>query len=108
MENINHQTDISGNINMIQLELYQLKNMMMDMATLGAANYAKMIMPGKDHISQRGAYREYGEARVKRWVKSKMVQPVRSGSAVTSKIIYSRAELMSVDKAESINILINK
>ena len=93
---------------MIELDLYQLKNICKDMAELGAASYAKLLMPGKDRVSQRSAYKEYGEARVKRWVKSKMVQPVRSGSAVTSKIIYSRAELMSVYKAESINILINK
>lgn len=93
---------------MIELDLYQLKNICKDMAELGAASYAKLLMPGKDRISQRYAYKEYGEARVKRWVKSKMVQPVRSGSAVTSKIIYSRAELMAADKAESINILINK
>ena len=93
---------------MIELDLYQLKNICKDMAELGAASYAKLLMPHNDRISQRSAYKEYGEARVKRWVKSKMVRPVRSGSAVTSKIIYSWAELMAADKAESINKLINR
>lgn len=93
---------------MIQLELYELKNICMEMAELGAASYAKLEKPGKDNMSQRSAYKEYGEARVKRWVKSMMVQPVRSGNKETSKIIYSRIELMASDKAEHINRFINK
>ena len=40
---------------MITLELYELKNLCMDMAALGAANYAKMLFPAKDLISQREA-----------------------------------------------------
>ena len=51
----------------IVLELYELKNLCKDMAELGAANYAKMVFPAKDLISQREAYKSFGEARVKRW-----------------------------------------
>lgn len=93
---------------MINLELYELKNICMEFSELGAANYAKIVMPGKDSISQRSAYREFGEARVKRWLKNNMLKPIRSGECPTSKIIYSRAELMAADKAESINVIINK
>lgn len=50
----------------IVLELYELKNLCKDMAELGAANYAKMVFPAKDLISQREAYKSFGEARVKR------------------------------------------
>lgn len=53
----------------ITLELYELKNICKDMAELGAANFYKKMAPGKDLISQREAYSEYGEARVKGWVK---------------------------------------
>lgn len=53
----------------IVLELYELKNLCRDMAELGAANYAKMVFPAKDLISQREAYKSFGEARVKRWVR---------------------------------------
>lgn len=49
----------------ITLELYELKNICKDMAELGAANFYKKMAPGKDLISQREAYSEYGEARVK-------------------------------------------
>mgnify|MGYP003379539329 CR=1 FL=1 len=47
----------------IVLELYELKNLCKDMAELGAANYAKMVFPAKDLISQREAYKSFGEAR---------------------------------------------
>jgi hypothetical protein len=41
----------------IQMELYELKNLCMEMASLGAANYVKQTIPAKDLISQREAYR---------------------------------------------------
>lgn len=52
----------------IILELYELKNLCAEMAELGAANYAKRIAPANDLISQREAYREFQECRVKKWV----------------------------------------
>ncbi len=93
---------------MITLEFYELKNLCMEMAELGAANYAKLMAPAKDLISQRNAYRDYGEARVKRWVHQGMVNTVRSGNASRSKVLYSRAELMALDKSEKLNSIINK
>lgn len=93
---------------MISMELYELKNLCMDMAELGAANYAKNISLSVDSISQRAAFKEFGEARVRRWIKSKMVHKIRSGVTIRSKILYSRAELMAADKSEKLNHLINK
>ena len=63
----------------IVLELYELKNLCKDMAELGAANYAKMVFPAKDLISQREAYKSFGEARVKRWVRQQLVHPQGMG-----------------------------
>lgn len=93
---------------MITLELYELKNLCMDMAELGAANYAKILSPGKDLISQRNAYKDFGEARVKRWIHQGIAHTTRNGSSTRSKILYSRAELMAIDKSEKLNTLINK
>ena len=93
---------------MITLELYELKNLCMDMAELGAANYAKRIAPATDTISQREAYRSFGEARVKRWFTMGLIKTVRNGSTKRSKILYSRAELLTVEKSEKLNSLINK
>ena len=93
---------------MITMELYELINLMIDMAELGAANYAKNISPLNDNISQRAAYREFGEARVRRWIKSGLVGKIRSGTTIKSKILYSRAELLAADKAEKFNHIINR
>ena len=93
---------------MIQLELYELKNLCMEMAELGAANYIKQTKPGKDLISQREAFRIFNETRVRRWIKTQTVVGHREGSSTRSKILYSMAELMSADKSEKINALINK
>lgn len=80
----------------------------MDMAELGAANYARTVSLTNDSISQRSAFKEFGEARIRRWLKSGLVNKIRSGSSSRSKIIYSRAELMAADKSEKLNNLINK
>lgn len=93
---------------MVKLELYQLKNIISMMAELGASAYAKMIFPAKDLISQREAYKSFGEARVKRWVRQQLVHPTRNGTEKRSKILYSRAELLTIEKTEKIDIYINK
>lgn len=90
------------------MELYELKNIIMEMAEVGAANYAKMISPLTDNLSQREAYRQFGEARVKKWLKEGIIHKVRSGTTIRSKIIYSRAELMAADKSERIFKYITK
>ena len=90
----------------IILELYELKNLCAEMAELGAANYAKRIAPGKD--SQREAYREFQECRVKKWVQRGTVSTTRGGASIRSKVLYSRAELLAADKSEKLNTLINK
>lgn len=92
---------------MITLELYELKNLCKDMAELGAANYAKMLFPAKDSISQREAHRQFGEAAVTDWVQRDLVRKVRTGSAKNSKVIYSRAELLAVEKSEKLNFYLN-
>lgn len=95
-------------MSMITIELFELKNLCMEMAELGVANYVKSQAPAKDLISQREAYRLFQEKRVKDWKLSGLVVPVRTGSSKRSKLQYSRAELMAADKSEKINFIINK
>jgi hypothetical protein len=92
---------------MINLELYELKNICMDMAELGAANYTKILSPVKDYLSQREAYGLFGETRVKSWAKRGLLHTIRSGETIRSKILYSYAELLSLDKAERMNKIVN-
>lgn len=76
------------------------------MAEVGSAAFVKSIMPHMDQISQCVAFMEFGKARVMRWAEDGTVKPVKSGSAITSKIIYSRAELVAAEKVECINQMI--
>jgi hypothetical protein len=92
---------------MITIELYELKNICMDMAELGAANYTKILSPVKDNISQRKAYELFGEARVKNWAKRGLLHTIRSGETIRSKILYSYAELLALDKSERMNKIVN-
>lgn len=78
------------------------------MSELGAANFAKRTTPGKDLISQREAYRDFQEARVKRWVRAGLVKGSRMGTTIRSKVLYSRAELMAANAAENLNSIINQ
>lgn len=91
----------------VTLDLYQLKNLCMDMASLGAANFVKATCPVKDLISQREAYRQFGEARVKRWKMEGRINHERNGQQRNSKLLYSRAELMAVANSEKLNTYIN-
>jgi hypothetical protein len=83
---------------MIALDLYEYKNMLMEMMELGTAAYIMRTTPAKDLISQREAYREFGEARVKNW--SSRLSKKRIGTASRSKILYSRTELLAFDRSE--------
>ena len=88
----------------LTLELFELKNLCMEMAELGAAKYAATQAPAGDLIKQRAAYREFGEARVNR----NLVSPVRVGCAKNSPLKYSRADLIACSNAEKLNCIINK
>ena len=92
----------------VSLEVYQLKNLISEFSELGAANYAKIVNRQSDNMSQRQAYREFGESRVKNWDRQGLLSTVRNGTTNRSKIIYSRAELMTIESAEKLQTLINK
>lgn len=93
---------------MFTLELYEFKNLCMEMAELGVANYVRKMAPAKDLLSQRKAFDLFQESRVRRWVTLGIVNPVREGSALNSKKLYSRAELLAADESEKLKSLINK
>ena len=80
----------------------------MDMAALGVAEYIKTQSPAKDLLSQREAYRLFQESRVKEWRSKGLIKPTRMGKSERSKLQYSRAELMAIDKSEKLNFYINK
>lgn len=87
----------------LQIESHELKNLMLEMAELGAATMAKNLGIGpSDEISQREAFRCYGEARVKRWKREGKITRIKNGTG-NSKAAYSRIELAALKKSESLN-----
>lgn len=89
------------------INLDQFKAMCSEMAELGAANYAKILSPAKDLISQRNAYKDFGEARVKKWAHKGLVKTIRSGETTKSKVLYSRSELTRVKTTNKLDFIIN-
>lgn len=92
----------------VTLELYELKNICMDSAALGVAAYERQLEPKRDAISQREAYRLFGEATVRRWVEQDVVKAWRDGRSKNSPKRYSRAELMAARQAERMESIVNR
>lgn len=92
----------------IQMELYELKNLISESVGLGVEKVIKELTPAKDAISQREAYKAYGEARVKAWVRSGLVSRTRNGETSRTKILYSKSELKELATAEKLHTIIKR
>ncbi|MGN1211350.1 MAG: hypothetical protein ACI4TM_06665 [Candidatus Cryptobacteroides sp.] len=92
----------------VVIELYELKNICKDMAELGVAQYIRATSPAEDFISQREAYRMFGETRVKNWLRMGLITAQQNGTGKNSKRLYSKADLMATSKSESFNQIINR
>lgn len=90
------------------MELYELKTLCAEMAALGVATFQKNAAPADDLISQREAFRQFQEVRVKRWLNEGLVSTQRNGASPNSKRYYSRAELMAANNAERLNTIIHR
>ncbi len=91
---------------MIQLDVYQLKSLLHTAAQTGAMEALKRAgVKTKDEISQRMAYRLYGESRIKKWKRDGLIKAVKIGDIGTNKkVTYSLSELTSLAAAEKINL----
>jgi hypothetical protein len=85
---------------------YQCKMALKEAAELGAASMAKELGVLKDEISQREAYRRFGEANVKLWVAKGLVKRIKGGEGKNSKVYYSLTELMAVQTAYKLGSMI--
>lgn len=92
----------------ITLTTEQLSNLLKNAVQTGVAQYIRETEPSRDMLSQREAYKLFGEARVKRWVVVGHITPRRAGGARNSKLCYSYAELLLADKTERSNPIVNK
>lgn len=79
--------------------LFEEKQIRMEMAELGAANILKRFGIIKDEISQREAYRRFGEATVRGWRNKGLISRSKCGER-NSKVTYSIIELELLEKLE--------
>jgi hypothetical protein len=86
----------------MEIEAHKLHQMLQAAAELGALNALKKVgLSGKDEISQREAYRRFGEANVKKWKHLGRIKRIKVGLS-NHKATYSLAELESIYSAEKL------
>lgn len=78
-------------------DLFEFKNIVMDSANLGASIALSRLGLIKDEISQREAYRIYGESTIRTWLNRGLIHRVKIGEK-NSKVTYSRIELETVKR----------
>jgi len=97
----------------INIELYELKNICMQMAELGAAANERAHIPLSDKIKQRQVYEWFkaiGErpSLLNKMEESGLVKGKRKGAGKNSPIYYSRLEIQSALNAIKMDKYINK
>ena len=68
-------------------DLFEFKNIVMDSANLGASIALSRLGLIKDEISQREAYRIYGESTIRTWLNRGLIHRVKIGEK-NSKVTY--------------------
>ena len=76
-------------------DLFEQKNLIMESAALGASIALNRLGLIKDEISQREAFRVYGESLVRTWLNRGWITRIKPGAGNT-KVTYSRNELDTV------------
>lgn len=97
----------------VTFELFELKNICMKMAELGAAANEKKRSPVSDKIKQREAYRwlktlGYEPSLLDKLEKEGLVHKKRKGASKNSPIMYSKFEIQSAINALKISKYVNK
>jgi hypothetical protein len=83
-------------MHLIELSFDKLREMLEEAAQIGALKALKQSgINVNDEISQREAYRRFGEANVKRWIHLRMIKKVKLNER-NSKVTYSLQELTSI------------
>lgn len=85
---------------MVQLETYQLRQMLTDAAELGAQRALEKVGVTPTTISKSEAYRLYGRAAVDRWATQGLITPIRDGLN-KSRVRFDRQKLETVAKTSN-------
>jgi len=82
------------------LDSTQFRQFAKDMLDVGRIDLAVQLGLVKDKISQRQAYKRFGETRVNTWEQRKLIESVKE-KGNTSTRYYSLIQLTILDKGES-------
>lgn len=78
----------------MEIELWELKNIIKAAAEEAVKRYAVRMNPTGDEITERQAFREFGEGWVKHQLATGLLErPKRKGTAKNSPKVYSRMRL---------------
>lgn len=80
----------------MEIELWQLKNIIKAAAQEAVREYVLSQEPTKDEMTERQAYREFGAGWVSSQVALGLVKPIRRGTSKNSPKVYLRSELMNL------------
>lgn len=94
------------------LDLYQLKNIMADMAQIGYMKAVKAYEPTKDNVSSRELIRWFNTMNIspsyiKKMESEGLIKGKRKGTSKNSPIYYSRLEIKQALAAIDFNKYIN-
>ena len=84
----------------MNLDLFQIKSLMIECAELGAAMTLKTLQPKSDDLTQNQAYAMFGEGWIRTCKAKGLIKGKRKGPAKNSPIYFSKAELMAVLNAQ--------
>lgn len=89
----------------IVLNKDELSGMFKAVAELAVLAYRSEQKPSADRLTQKAAYREFGEGRIKRWLKEGKIHRTRNGACENSPVEYSLLELKTTYNSELFQIL---
>lgn len=83
-----------NNFNKMELDIYGLERILPRVVECGIAGFCKRNgIVTKDEISQRQAFKSYGEPKIRDWEKQKKIKSFCRGTGKNSKIMYSRSQI---------------
>ena len=84
------------------VSIKSIRDITKDAVAVGILEAEKIRYPKRDLISQREAFRRFGETSIKRWRDAGLITPQRTGPNANHTLTYSVAEIAEAKMAESI------
>ncbi|MDR1339210.1 MAG: hypothetical protein LBK58_04055 [Prevotellaceae bacterium] len=88
----------------MEVDLFQLKQFIMEMSEMGAIKACRQMCPAADEITRTEACRVAGDRRwLDRMIREKKLNAYRRSTSKNSKKYYSRSEIAALKAAERLS-----